>query len=116
MRQIDEAPRQIGIGIRRTYRDCFGIEPADATVWISEDLVVVIVDVELERTERTLQDEGHAESVCASRDAIAQTVAAEHREIVEQATGRRVCASVSKAFVESSSWEAEVFRLAPVAA
>ena len=64
--------------------------PRAIDVQISDDTVMIVIDVELTPAERTLIDASQHEAVKATREAFQQAIAATFGAIVERATGRRV--------------------------
>ena len=100
--------------ILRVHDDSYGAGVNDAQVHVSEEFVLVILDVELATSERTLMDAGRGEAVKTMREAFQGAIAPTFKAIVERATGRRV-----RDFISSMSldpvYSIELFRLEPPA-
>jgi uncharacterized protein YbcI len=89
-----------------------GRSAEEARVYLSEDLVVVLLHgLELLPNERYLVENGRAEAVVAVRDQFQQAIGASFRAIVERATGQLVCGFTSHVQVDEEPYAVEVFRL-----
>ena len=105
---------EIAREILRVHEESYGTGATAIDVQISDDSVLIVIDVELTPAERTLIDASQYEAVKASREAFQQAIAATFGAIVERATGRRVQSFLSAMSVESL-YSVEFFRLAPPA-
>ena len=107
---------QIADEMLEVHKTSFGTGAEDVVVHISEDLVVVLLDdLELSLTERTLIDGGDVETVLKTRAAFQLAIEPTFTAIVERATGRRVASFLSSTKLEPL-YSVELFRLEPIAA
>ncbi|HKG35937.1 MAG TPA: Na-translocating system protein MpsC family protein [Solirubrobacterales bacterium] len=104
----DEIAREI----ERVHVESYGAGASNIDVQVSENLVVVIIDVELAKNEQTLVHAGREESVQNTREAFQQAIAPTFTAIIERATGRRVNSFASRMIMEPP-WSVELFRLEP---
>jgi uncharacterized protein YbcI len=77
-----------------------------------EDHVLVVMDVELSRSEQTLLDAGRGDAIKLTREAYQQAIRPTFSAIVERATGRRVDIFFSWMNVDPPT-AVELFRLRP---
>lgn len=108
------AHEEIGREIERVHDEAYGGGLSNLEVLIRDDVVVVVMDVELNRAEQTLVDAGKHEAVRTTREAFQEAIAPTFKAIVERATGRTVKSFASRMIMEPP-WSAEVFRLEPEA-
>jgi uncharacterized protein YbcI len=98
--------RQI-VGI---YADYYGRGPTKAkTIW-RDDIVVCILRDVFTRAEQLLVDGGHFDQVRLNRQAFQDQIEPMFRQLVEEATDRRVTACLSQ--VNRAGVAAEIFTLA----
>lgn len=100
---------EISREIVRAYAHYYGRGPTKARTTWKDDVVVVILEEIFTRAERTLLDAGHFEQVRATRQAFQDEVEPMFRQLVEQATGRRVRSFLSQ--VSRDGIAAETFVL-----
>ena len=96
----------------RLHADYYGKGPTKAKTYMTDDLVVVILEETFTKAERTLVDRGEVESIQQIRRRFQQAMADEFKAIVEQATGRVVRAFLSETNLEADV-SAEIFLLGP---
>jgi uncharacterized protein YbcI len=102
-RTIGRARAQIATGIVRLLSEYYGKGPTKAKAYVSEDVVVVVLEETFTKAERTLVERGETEAIQQIRRRFQQAMADEFKSIVEQATGR-----VVKAFLSETNLEADV--------
>jgi uncharacterized protein YbcI len=102
-RTLGGARAQIATGIVRLHSEYYGKGPTKAKAYVSEDVVVVVLEETFTKAERTLVERGETEAIQQIRRRFQQAMAAEFKSIVEQATGR-----VVKAFLSETNLEADV--------
>jgi uncharacterized protein YbcI len=95
------------------YSQFYGRGPTKARAHVSEDLVVVVLEGVLTRSERTLRDRGETEEVDRSRRAFQRVVREEFVGAVERITGREVRSFMSEMDAEHDV-AVEIFVLEPV--
>ena len=94
------------------YSQFYGRGPTKARAYLSEDLVVVVLEGVLTRGELTLRDRGETEEVDRSRRAFQRAVRDEFVGAVERITGRRVRSFMSE-MDAAQDVAAEIFVLEP---
>ena len=104
----DEIAREISA----VHLESYGAGVTDITVELSEDLVVLVLDVELATSERTLLDADRGDAVKDMREAYQAAIESTFTAIIERATGRRVSSFLS-AMSMDPLYSVEVFRLEP---
>jgi uncharacterized protein YbcI len=102
-RTIGRARAQIATGIVRLLSEYYGKGPTKAKAYVSEDVVVVVLEETFTKAERTLVERGETEAIQQIRRRFQQAMADEFKSIVEQATRR-----VVKAFLSETNLEADV--------
>jgi uncharacterized protein YbcI len=102
-KRVGDARAEIATGIVRLHSDYYGRGPTKAKAYITEDIVVVVLEETFTKAERTLVGRGEIEAIQQIRRRFQQTMADEFRGIVEQATGR-----VVRAFLSETNLEADV--------
>ncbi len=102
---------EIANGILAVQDRAYGTGTRAARTVVVDDLVVVVIDVELTRSEQTLLDAGNGDAVKAVRESFHLAIGPTFEAIVERATGRRVTSFLSIMSVDPV-YEVEVFRLA----
>jgi len=85
------------------YSEYYGRGPTKAKTYVSDDLVVCVLEETFTRAERTLVDRGEREAVQTIRRRFQQHMADEFKAIVEQATGR-----VVRSFLSETDLDADV--------
>jgi uncharacterized protein YbcI len=82
--------------IVKAHAQYYGRGPTKArTVW-KEDVIVVILEEIFTRAERTLVDAGHFDQVRVTRQAFQDEVEPLFRQLIEQASGRKVRSFLSQ--------------------
>jgi len=98
--------------ILRVHEESYGAGMNNAQVHVSEEFVLVILDVELAISERTLMEAGRGEAVKTMRESFQGAIAPTFTAIIERATGRRVRNFISAMSLEPV-YSIELFRLEP---
>jgi uncharacterized protein YbcI len=111
---MQTAQVEIAREIERVHEEAYGGSLSNINVQISDDVVVIVMDVGFNLAEQTLVDAGNAASVRETREAFQDAIAPTFKAIVERATGRTVESFASRMIMDPP-WSAEVFRLAPQA-
>jgi len=93
----------------------YGKGPTKAKTHLVDDTVVSILRGGFTRVERTLVDTGELESVYQMRRSFQQAMESEFRQVVEDATGRKVIAYMSSINVDPDL-AVEIFALEPIEA
>lgn len=102
-KHIGNARAEIATGIVRLQSEYYGKGPTKAKAYITEDVVVVVLEETFTKAERTLVERGETETIQQIRRRFQQAMADEFKSIVEQATGR-----VVRAFLSETNLEADV--------
>lgn len=102
-RTLGSARSQIATAIVRLHSEYYGKGPTKAKAYVTEDVVVVVLEETFTKAERTLVERGETEAIQQIRRRFQQAMAEEFKSIVEQATGR-----VVKAFLSETNLEADV--------
>jgi uncharacterized protein YbcI len=100
---IGGARAEIATNIVRLHSEYYGKGPTKAKTYISDDIVVVVLEETFTKAELTLVKRGEKEAIQQIRRRFQQAMADEFTSIVEQATGR-----VVKAFLSETNLEADV--------
>lgn len=108
----EEIEGQIAVELVRVHKESYGEGAHDVTVLLSDEAVLVILDVELTEAEKTLLEAGKSDAVRTVREAYQEAVTTTFRAVIERATGRRVSSWVSRMSTDPV-YSVEVFRLAP---
>jgi uncharacterized protein YbcI len=87
---IGDQRAEISREMVRLQAQYYGRGPTKARTYITEDLVVVVLEETFTRAERTLIERGETEAIEQIRRRFQRHMADEFRAIVEQATGRVV--------------------------
>src|SRR5436190_6180 len=95
-KHIGNARAEIATRIVRLQSEYYGKGPTKAKAYITEDVVVVVLEETLTKAERTLVERGETETIQQIRRRFQQAMADEFKSIVEQATGRVVRAFLSR--------------------
>jgi uncharacterized protein YbcI len=74
----------------RLQAEYYGKGPTRAKTYITEDLVVVVLEESFTRAEKTLVERGEREAIQHIRRRFQQQMADSFTSVVEQATGRKV--------------------------
>jgi uncharacterized protein YbcI len=106
---------QISTGLVQLHSRYYGKGPTKAKTHMVNDTVVAILRGGFTTVERTLLDTGEVESVYQMRRSFQQAMEDEFRQIVEEATGRRVIAYMSSIHVDPDL-AVELFVLEPIPA
>jgi uncharacterized protein YbcI len=97
------------VGIHKEY---YGRGPTKARMYISDDLVVVVLQGGYSRVEQTLVDTGRSESVLQTRLTMQETMEDTTRKEIERLTGRKVRSFMSGNDPDQEL-QTEVFLLEP---
>src|SRR2546423_6362909 len=89
-RTIGDMRAEIARGIVRLQSEYYGRGPTRARAYVTEDLVVVVLEESFTRAERTLIERGEIEAIQHIRRRFQQQMKDEFSAVVEQATGRGV--------------------------
>ena len=108
---LGEVRATIARQIVRLQAEYYGKGPTKARTYITEDLVVVVLEETFTRAEKTLVERGEADAIQDIRRRFQQQMAAEFISVVEQATGRQVRAFLSDTAIEQDV-SVETFLLA----
>jgi uncharacterized protein YbcI len=108
-----ETLAQISTGLVQLHSRFYGKGPTKAKTHLVDDTVVSILRGGFTRVERTLLDTGQVESVYQMRRSFQQAMEAEFRQVVEEATGRKVIAYMSSINVDPDL-AVELFVLEPL--
>lgn len=107
-----EALAAISNGLAQLHTRFYGRGPAKVKAHAIEDLVVCVLWNGFTTVERTLLSRGETEAVEAFRRTFQTTMEEHFTEVVEEATGRRVCAYMSQVHVDPDV-AIEMFMLEP---
>jgi uncharacterized protein YbcI len=108
-----ETLAQISTGLVQLHSRFYGKGPTKAKTHQVNDTVVAILRGGFTRVERTLLDTGNVESVYQMRRSFQQAMEEEFRQVVEEATGRKVIAYMSSIHVDPDL-AVELFVLEPL--
>jgi uncharacterized protein YbcI len=103
---------QISTGLVQLHSRYYGKGPTKAKTHIVDDTVVCILRGGFTTVERTLLDTGEVESVYQMRRSFQQAMEGDFRQIVEEATQRKVIAYMSSIHVDPDL-AVEIFVLEP---
>jgi uncharacterized protein YbcI len=92
---LGEIRATISREIVRLQAEYYGKGPTKARTFISDDLVVVVLEETFTRAEKTLAQRGEGEAIQHIRRRFQQQMADAFTGVVEQATGRKVRAFLS---------------------
>lgn len=109
-----EALAAISSGLAHLHMRFYGRGPAQVKTHLVEDLVVCVLWDGFTTVERTLLDRGENGAVEAFRRTFQVAMEDQFAEVVEAATGRRVCAYMSQVHVDPDV-AVEMFMLEPEA-
>ncbi len=102
---------QIAEQVLKVHLDSYGTGAGQVAVHILDDVVVVLLDqLELAPSEKTLLEGGHTESVASMRSSFQQAIEPTFTAIIERATGRRVTSFLSNTSI-THLYSVEIFRL-----
>jgi len=102
-RKIGDTRAEIATQMVRLHREYYGRGPTKAKAYLTEDVVVVVLEETFTKAELTLIGRGETDAIQQIRRRFQQTMADEFKAIVEQATGRQV-----RAFLSETNLEADV--------
>lgn len=106
------AETAMGRDFRRIFVDSYGGGARDVRVWMHDDVVLGLIDLDLTPAERTLVEAGRGEGVVEMRNAFQTAIGPTFCAAVERATGRRVIAFLSNTSLDPP-FASELFRLTP---
>jgi uncharacterized protein YbcI len=108
-----EVLAQISTGLVQLHSRYYGKGPTKAKTHAVNDTIVSILKGGFTKVERTLVDAGEVESVYQMRRSFQQAMEEEFRNVVEEATGRKVIAYMSSIHVDPDL-AVELFVLEPL--
>ncbi len=110
-----EDPRvEIAREVLKVHESSYGTGAEAVQVYLLDDLVIVLLDeVELSQSEKTMIVGGRPDIVLNMRSAFQTEIGSTFTAIVERATGRRVSGFLSNTCLEPL-FSIEIFRLAAV--
>jgi uncharacterized protein YbcI len=108
-----ETLAQISTGLVQLHSRFYGKGPTKAKTHLVNDTVVSILRGGFTTVERTLLDTGEVESVYQMRRSFQQAMEEEFRQVVEEATGRKVIAYMSSIHVDPDL-AVEIFVMEPM--
>ena len=108
---LGEMRATISNEIVRLQAEYYGKGPTRAKTYISEDLVVVVLEESFTRAEKTLAQRGERDAIEHIRRRFQQQMADEFTSVVEQATGRKVRVFLSETNIDQDV-SVETFLLA----
>jgi uncharacterized protein YbcI len=100
----------IANGIVRLQAEYYGRGPTRSKAYITEDLVVVVLEESFTQAERTLVERGEKDAIQQIRRRFQQQMRDEFSSVVEQVTGRRVRTFLSETNLEDDV-SVEIFLL-----
>jgi uncharacterized protein YbcI len=110
---VEDVEEAIAADLLRIHRDSYGTGAGAIKAYLNDDCVLVILDdLELQRSETFLLESGEGQAVIDVRNHYQQAIEATFRAAVERATGRRVVSFVSATKLDPH-YAVEVFRLGP---
>src|SRR3954465_5107946 len=109
--KLGETRARISREIVRLQAEYYGKGPTKAKTYITDDLVVVVLEESFTRAEKTLAQRGDGDAVQHIRRRFQQQMAESFTSVVEQATGRRVRVFLSDTDIEQDV-SVETFLLA----
>jgi uncharacterized protein YbcI len=95
------------------YKECYGKGPTKARTYISENLVVCLLQGGFLKGEQTLRDAGRGDAVSEQREALQDVLRGRFVGTIEELTGRKVTSFISGVDLDSEM-NAELFVLDPV--
>jgi uncharacterized protein YbcI len=110
-RALGEIRSAISTEIVRLQAEYYGKGPTKAKTYITEDLVVVVLEESFTRAEKTLVERGEREAIQTIRRRFQQHMRESFTNVVEQATGRKVRVFLSETDIEQDV-SVELFLLA----
>ncbi len=108
-----EAQAAISNGLAQLHMRYYGRGPTEAKSHLVGDLVVCVLWNSFTTVERTLLERGERRAVESFRRTFQATMEGQFTEVVEEATGRRVCAYMSQIHVNPDV-AVEIFMLSRV--
>jgi uncharacterized protein YbcI len=102
-RKIGDQRAEIATQMVRLHSEYYGRGPTKAKAYVTDDIVVVVLEETFTKAERTLLDRGESEAIQQIRRRFQQTMADEFKGLVERATGR-----VVRAFLSETNLEADI--------
>src|SRR3954462_6754760 len=108
---LGEMRATISREIVRLQAEYYGKGPTRARMYISDDLVVVVLEETFTRAEKTLAQRGEGDAIQHIRRRFQQQMADNFTSVVEQATGRKVRAFLSATDIDGDA-SVETFLLA----
>ena len=98
---MGNARAEIATAIVRLQSEYYGKGPTKAKTYITEDIVVVVLEETFTKAEKTLVERGETDSIQTIRRRFQQAMEEEFTAVVEQATGRVVRAFLSETHLEA---------------
>jgi uncharacterized protein YbcI len=103
---------EVSRSLVQLHKESYGRGPTKARSFMSENVLVCLLEGGFLPAERTLRDHGHADLVTDSRDAMQDVLRDQFVRTVQEITGRQVMSFMS-ATDEQRELSAEVFVLLP---
>ena len=102
-KSLGNARAEIATAIVRLQSEYYGKGPTKAKTYITDDLVVVVLEETFTKAEMTLISRGEKESIQEIRRRFQRAMEEEFTSVVEQATGR-----VVRVFLSETNLEADI--------
>lgn len=112
--EAEAAREEIRREILKVHEEAYGSGAWNMDVHILEDTVLLLIDVDLSRSEQTLVQADQSDAVKQMREAFQVAIEPTFTAIIERATGRRV-RSFHSAMSMEPVYSIELFRLDPSA-
>jgi len=77
------------------YKELYGKGPTKARTYLTDDLVVCVLEGGFHRSERTLLEHGQAEPVLSQREAVQETMRDSFIRLIERLLDRKVVSFIS---------------------
>lgn len=97
--------------ISRVHLESYGEGVREVSVSLHTEFVSVLMEVDLNRAERTLVESNHSDIVKSTRESYQFVIEPTFVAIIERATGRKVRGFASRTVIDDDPWSVEVFRL-----
>jgi uncharacterized protein YbcI len=86
---------EISRSMVQLYKELYGKGPTKARTYLTDDLVVCVLEGGFHRSERTLLEHGQAGPVLSQREAVQGTMRDRFTGLIEQLVGRKVVTFIS---------------------
>ena len=108
-----EVLADISLSMVELYKESYGKGPTRARTYMSDDLVVCLLQGTLTAHERTLRDGGRGHAVTEQRETLQDVLRDQFVETIEALTGRKVITSISGLDLGTET-DAQLFVLEPI--